>query len=72
LSYMVYSDLFDALPAQIRERVYRRLYDVLAGRGVESKYGVLSRADRGAVLEILLDTKPGLPQYWTESRTASE
>ena len=72
LSYMVYSDLFDALPAQIRERVYRRLYDVLAGREVESKYGVLSRADRRAVLEILLDTKPGLPQYWTESRTALE
>ena len=72
LSNMVYSDHFDALPAQIRERVYRRLYDVLAGREVESKYGVLSRADRRAVLEILLDTKPGLPQYWTERRTALE
>ncbi len=32
LSYMIYSEAFDALPAQVRERVYRRLYDVLTGR----------------------------------------
>jgi hypothetical protein len=24
----------------------------------------LSLADRAAILEILLDTKPGLPAYW--------
>ena len=32
MSYLVYSDLFDGLPAPVRERVYRRLYDVLAGK----------------------------------------
>ena len=69
---MVYSDLSDGLRAQIRERVYRRLYDVLAGRDIEPKYAVLSSADRRAVLEILLDTKPGLPEYWAEGRTGSE
>jgi hypothetical protein len=72
LSYMVYSDLFDGLPARIRERVYRHLYDVLGGRDMKPKYAVLSSADRRAVLEILLDTKPGLPAYWAESRTASD
>jgi hypothetical protein len=72
LSYMVYSDLFDGLPAQIRERVYRHLYDVLAGRDIEPKYAALSSADRRAVLEILLDTKPGLPAYWAEGRTGLE
>ena len=65
MSYMVYSDLFDALPASIRDRVYRRLYDVLTGEDINPKYDVLSRADRRAIFEILLDTKPGLPAYWS-------
>jgi hypothetical protein len=65
MSYMVYSDLFDALPASIRDRVYRRLYDVLTGKDINPKYVVLSRADRRAIFEILLDTKPGLPAYWS-------
>ena len=65
MSYMVYSDLFDGLPAPVRERVYRRLYDVLAGREVNPKYAMLAGADRRAIVEILLDTKPGLPAYFT-------
>ena len=28
-------------------------------------YAALSSADRRAVLEILIETKPGLPSYWT-------
>jgi hypothetical protein len=32
LSYMIYSDLFDALQPAIRERVYSRLHDVLTGK----------------------------------------
>jgi hypothetical protein len=67
LSYMVYSDLFDGLPASIRDRVYRALYDVLTGKNIKPKYGALSAADRRAVLEIVLDTKRNLPDYWTKS-----
>jgi hypothetical protein len=69
MSYMVYSDLFDGLPAPIRERIYRRLYDVLAGKDIDSKQARLSSADRKAIVEILLDTKPGLPAYWTPDPT---
>ena len=69
MSYMVYSDLFDGLPAPIRERVYRRLYDVLAGKDINPKQARLSSADRKAIVEILLDTKPGLPAYWTPDPT---
>ena len=69
MSYMVYSDLFDGLPAPVRERVYRRLYDVLAGKEVNPKYAALSSADRRAIVEILLDTKPNLPAYWNNIRT---
>jgi hypothetical protein len=64
LSYMVYSEAFDAMPDQVRERVYRRLYDVLTGRDQSDKFKRLSTDDRRAVLEILRDTKPGLPAYF--------
>ena len=31
LSYMIYSEAFDGMPARLLERVYRRLYDVAGG-----------------------------------------
>lgn len=64
LSYMVYSEAFDAIPEPARERVYRRLYDVLTGRDQSDKFKRLSAGDRRAVLEILRETKPGLPDYF--------
>jgi hypothetical protein len=67
LSYLIYSDLFDGMPTAIRERVYRRLYDILTGKDTSEKYGPFSEADRKAVLEILLDTKINLPAYWSDT-----
>jgi hypothetical protein len=65
LSYMIYSEAFDALPEQVRERVYRRLYDVLSGADQSDRFKRhLSPDDRRAVLEILRETKPGLPPYF--------
>jgi hypothetical protein len=64
LSYMIYSEVFDAMPATARDRVYRRLYEVLSGTDSNPKFAHLSAADRRAILEILLDTKPNLPDYW--------
>lgn len=58
LSYMVYSDIFEAMPAVARNRVYQRLYDVLSGKDQSSKFAHLSSADRRAIAEILHDTKP--------------
>jgi hypothetical protein len=65
LSYMIYSAAFDAMPDQVRERVYQRLYEVLAGRDQSPAYARLAAADRRAALEILRDTKAGLPEYWS-------
>ena len=65
LSYMIYSDLFDALQPPIRERVYSRLYDVLTGKDPAALYNGLSASDRRAVLEIVAATKPDVPAYWT-------
>jgi hypothetical protein len=59
LSYMIYSDVFEALPAIARDRVYQRLRDILSGREQSSKFAHLPAPDRRAILEILHDTKPG-------------
>jgi hypothetical protein len=58
LSYMVYSAAFDALPDAVRERIYRRLLDVLNGKIRGPEYAHLSADDRRAIFEILRDTKP--------------
>ncbi len=63
LSYLVHSPAFDALPAELLEVVYRELWNVLTG---ERKSAGLDRSERGAVLEILLATKRGLPEYWRD------
>jgi len=68
LSYMVYSAAFDAMPEVVRDRVYRRLYDVLTGKDQSGKFARLGADDRLAVLEILRDTKTNLPAYWASSR----
>jgi hypothetical protein len=58
LSYMIYSKAFDALPDIVKERVYRRLFDLLTAEEKESR-------SNQAVLEILRETKLDLPEYWT-------
>ena len=64
LSYMIYSEAFDAMPDRTRERIYQKLYDVLTGKNTSNRFARISSADRRAVLEILRDTKTGLPDYW--------
>ncbi len=73
LSYLVYSDTFDGLPAGLRRRVYRRLYDVLTGADTGDRFRTVPAEDRQAVLEILQETKSGLPDYWRrETRSGPE
>jgi heme-degrading monooxygenase HmoA len=64
-SYLVYSPAFDALPPLAKAPIYRRLWQVLSGEVSEPRYRVLSLEDRRAVVEILRDTKPDLPAYFT-------
>lgn len=70
LSYMIYSELFDNMPQNARDRIYQRLYDVLSGKDTDPKFGRLSAADRSAILEIVRDTKKGLPAYWNSAEPA--
>ena len=61
---MIYSEAFDALPADTRARIYRGLYEVLSGQNQAKDFERLTADDRLAILEILRDTKTGLPDYW--------
>jgi len=58
LSYLIYSESFDAMPAPVRTYVYRRLREVLGGQDDRPEFAHLSPADRDAVREILEETKP--------------
>lgn len=58
LSYMVYSESFDALPEYVRQYVYTRFAEVLTGRDTTGVFEALTPEDRKAILEILLATKP--------------
>jgi hypothetical protein len=60
-SYMVYSEAFDGLPAAVKERVYRRMVEVLTASDASAGYAHPSAADRRAVFDILKDTKPDFP-----------
>lgn len=64
LSYLIYSSAFDGLPSEAREALYRRLWEVLSGAVTGERYSHLTAADRAAIVEILLATKPGLPAYF--------
>lgn len=63
-SYMIYSDVFDALPSEAKNAIYERLWLILSGASTDAKYLHLSPADRQAVLEILRETKKQLPDYF--------
>ena len=65
-SYLIYSEAFDAIPAPAKDYVYRRLFDILSGREQGPEFASLSSQDRRAILEILVATKPGLPEQWKQ------
>jgi hypothetical protein len=64
-SYLIYSEAFDALPEPARSFVCHRLFEVLTGVDQTPVFSRLSMADRKDILEILLATKPGLPEEWS-------
>jgi len=63
-SYMIYTPAFDSLPTRAKDAVYARLWEVLSGREKAPRYRILTLADRQAIVEILRETKPGLPTFF--------
>lgn len=76
-SYIIYSEPFDALPDDVTDAIYARLWKVLSGEAQDARYDRLSPADRQAIVGILLDTKSDLPPYfgaspdWDRAATSS-
>jgi hypothetical protein len=58
LSYLIYSDSFNALPDSVKDYVHTRILDVLSGADTSGDFAHLSAADRAAILAILTETKP--------------
>ncbi len=63
-SYLIYSRAFDALPGEVKDYIYRRLWEILDGRRNGKDDPHLAAEDRAAILDILRETKPDLPDYW--------
>jgi hypothetical protein len=63
LSFLIYSPAFDAVPDNMRARIYQRLAQVLTGADTSSTFASVSAGDRKAILEILKDTKPQFLPY---------
>lgn len=66
-SFLIYTPAFDGMPDIVKERLYKRMWDVLSSHDTSPTFAHLSPADRKAIREILLDTKKGLPDYWRKT-----
>ena len=64
LSFLIYSDAWDALPELVKTRAYRRMHELLTGGGSPA-YPLLDAERRAAVLELLLETKPDFAAFAT-------
>ncbi len=70
-SYVIYSRAFDSLPGEVKDYIYQRLWELLSGQGTAKDDSRLAAVDREAIIEILRETKPGLPDYWKAPAAAS-
>ncbi len=57
LSFLVYSDAFDALPEVVKRKTFERIDGVLSGSDETGDYGHIDAAHREAIRQILLETK---------------
>lgn len=60
LSFLIYSDQFDSLPPYALDYVHKRIVEVLRGTDTKGIAAKLTAAERQAITEILIDTKPSL------------
>jgi len=63
-SFLIYSESFDAIPAVMRDQILQALHDILTGKNTDPQFAHIPAEDRLAILEILRETKPNLPDYW--------
>jgi hypothetical protein len=64
LSYMIYSEAFDNLPIEARNAIYFRIWQIISGEDDDPRYERLRADDGPAIVGILRDTKPDLPEFF--------
>lgn len=69
LSYLIYSDSFETMPAYAKDYVYRQLAVYLEGGDLFAGRSQYSREDRRAALEILAATQPEFLPYLASSHS---
>jgi hypothetical protein len=63
-SYMIYSEVFQALPPVFKTHIYRRLGEALNPQTGGRDYAYLSNTERTTIREILRETLKDLPAGW--------
>lgn len=66
LSFLIYAPQFDGLPDPVKDYVYQRLWNIFTGAEPTPDLLHLTNAKCRAVIEILAETKQGLPTYWVK------
>jgi len=70
-SYLIYTEAFDQMQNVMRDHLLERLFAILTGQDKDPQFSKIAATDRQAILEILRETKPNLPDYW-RARTAEQ
>ena len=63
-SYMLYTDSWQMLPRELRERVYYKMAEGLRETNSNPVYSHLSPDEKRAIRTILKETLTGLPPWW--------
>jgi hypothetical protein len=63
-SPMIYTPVFTGLPGVVKERVYRRLGEVLRAESKDPEFAYLAVSERAAIRKILRGTLTDLPGGW--------
>lgn len=62
MSFLIYSEAWDALPDLVKHTGYRQIHAILTGDD-DPDFPLLDQATRDGVLEILLETKPDFAAF---------
>lgn len=62
LSFLVYSDAWDALSPLIKEKAWARMFEILTGDD-DADFPLLDAERRREILEVLQDTKPDFAEF---------
>jgi len=63
-SYMIYSAVFQGLPATFKERVYQRLKLALSEKKPDPEFAYLPTEEKRSIRGILKETLTDLPRGW--------